>query len=89
MKESLVEFSVHDVYHPSTGDLIVESGEEIDEVKARIIEDSPLERVEIRSVLTCESKVGVCAKCYGRNLATGNFVHIGEAVGVYCSSINW
>ena len=74
--------SVHDVYHPSTGDLIVESGEEIDEVKARIIEDSPLERVEIRSVLTCESKVGVCAKCYGRNLATGNFVHIGEAVGV-------
>ncbi len=74
--------SVHDVYHPSSGELIVESGEVIDEVKAQIIEDSPLERVEIRSVLTCESKVGVCAKCYGRNLATGNFVHIGEAVGV-------
>ncbi|MCW3786199.1 DNA-directed RNA polymerase subunit beta' [Plebeiibacterium sediminum] len=74
--------SVHDVYHPSTGELIVKSGEEIDEFKAKIIEDSPLERVEIRSVLTCESKVGVCAKCYGRNLATGNFVHIGEAVGV-------
>ena len=74
--------SVHDVYHPSTGKMIVKSGEEIDEVKARIIEDSPLERVEIRSVLTCESKQGVCAKCYGRNLATGGFVHIGEAVGV-------
>ncbi len=74
--------SVHDVYHPSTGELIVKSGDEIDEVKARIIEDSPLERVEIRSVLTCESKQGVCAKCYGRNLATGSFVHIGEAVGV-------
>ncbi len=74
--------SVHDVYHPTSGELIVESGEEIDEVKSRMIEDSPLERVEIRSVLTCESKVGVCAKCYGRNLATGSFVHIGEAVGV-------
>lgn len=74
--------SVHDVYHPSTGELIVKSGEEIDEEKAKILNDSPLERVGIRSVLTCESKVGVCAKCYGRNLATGNFVHIGEAVGV-------
>ncbi len=74
--------SVHDVYHPSTGELIVKSGEEIDEVKGKIIEKSPIERVEIRSVLTCESKQGVCAKCYGRNLATGSFVHIGEAVGV-------
>ncbi|SMO75206.1 DNA-directed RNA polymerase subunit beta' [Saccharicrinis carchari] len=74
--------SVHDVYHPTTGELIVNSGDEIDEVKAKILNDSPLETVEIRSVLTCESKVGVCAKCYGRNLATGNFVHIGEAVGV-------
>ncbi|MGQ1788015.1 MULTISPECIES: DNA-directed RNA polymerase subunit beta' [unclassified Saccharicrinis] len=78
----LGRISVHDVYHPTTGELIVKSGEEIDEVKAKILNDSPLERVEIRSVLTCESKVGVCAKCYGRNLATGNFVHIGEAVGV-------
>ncbi len=74
--------SVHDIYHPSTGELILNSGDEIDEVKAKIIEDSPIERVEIRSVLTCESKVGVCAKCYGRNLATGDLVHIGEAVGV-------
>ena len=74
--------SVHDVYHPNTGKVVVKAGEEIDEVKARIIEDSPLERVEIRSVLTCESKKGVCAKCYGRNLATGRMVHLGEAVGV-------
>ncbi len=74
--------SVHDVYHPTTGELIVKSGDEINESKARLIEDSPIEKVEIRSVLTCESNVGVCAKCYGRNLATGNFVHIGEAVGV-------
>ncbi len=74
--------SVHDVYHPVTGELIVRSGEEIDETKAQIIEDSPIEQVEIRSVLTCESKKGVCAKCYGRNLATGRLVHIGEAVGV-------
>jgi len=74
--------SVHDVYHPETGELIVHSGEEIDETKAKIIEDSPIERVEIRSVLTCESKKGVCAKCYGRNLATGKMVHLGEAVGV-------
>jgi DNA-directed RNA polymerase subunit beta'' (EC 2.7.7.6) len=72
--------SVHDVYHPNTGKVVVKAGEEIDEVKARIIEDSPLERVEIRSVLTCESKKGVCAKCYGRNLATGRMVHLGEAV---------
>ncbi|MFT3739860.1 MAG: DNA-directed RNA polymerase subunit beta' [Breznakibacter sp.] len=74
--------SVHDVTHPMTGEVIVKSGEEIDEVAARIIEDSPIERVEIRSVLTCESKKGVCAKCYGRNLATGQMVQIGEAVGV-------
>ncbi len=74
--------SVHDIYHPVTGELIVRAGEEIVEAKAQIIEDSPIERVEIRSVLTCESKKGVCAKCYGRNLATGKMVHLGEAVGV-------
>jgi len=60
--------SVHDVYHPLTNEIIVRAGEEIE--------------VEIRSVLTCESKKGVCAKCYGRNLATGKMVHLGEAVGV-------
>lgn len=74
--------SVHDVYNPLTGDLIVSTGEEITEQLAKKIQESPIERVEIRSVLTCESKRGVCAKCYGRNLATGMMVHQGEAVGV-------
>ncbi len=74
--------SVHDVIHPLTGEVIVRSGEEIREDAAQIIQDSPIERVEIRSVLTCESKKGVCAKCYGRNLATGRLVQKGEAVGV-------
>ncbi|MCD8310189.1 MAG: DNA-directed RNA polymerase subunit beta' [Prevotellaceae bacterium] len=74
--------SVHDIIHPVTGKLICASGEEIDEAKAREIEDSPLESVEIRSVLTCESKRGVCVKCYGRNLATSRMVQKGEAVGV-------
>jgi len=78
----LGRFCVHDIYHPSTGELIIKSGEEITEEIAQIIEDSPIERVEIRSVLTCESKRGVCAKCYGRNLATGQKVQKGEAVGV-------
>ncbi len=74
--------SVHDIYHPLTGELIVASGDQITESLAKKIQNSPIERVEIRSVLTCESKKGVCAKCYGRNLATGKMVHIGEAVGV-------
>ena len=74
--------SVHDIIHPVTGELIVASGEEITEDIAKAIEDSPIESVEIRSVLTCESKKGVCAKCYGRNLATSRMVEKGEAVGV-------
>ncbi len=74
--------SVHDVYNPSTGEIILKAGQEIAEEEARIIESSPIERVEIRSVLTCESKKGICSKCYGRNLATGRLVHNGEAVGV-------
>ena len=74
--------SVHDVINPTTGNLIVAAGEEITEEKAQEIEDSPIESVEIRSVLTCESKHGVCEKCYGRNLATSRMVHKGEAVGV-------
>lgn len=74
--------SVHDIYNPLTGELIVKSGDEITEPIAQAIEDSPIESVEIRSVLTCESKHGVCAKCYGRNLATGKLVTKGEAVGV-------
>ncbi len=74
--------SVHDVIHPLTGEVIVAAGEEIVESAAKKIQESPIERVEIRSVLTCESKHGVCAKCYGRNLATGRMVNKGEAVGV-------
>ncbi len=74
--------TVHDVYHPLTGELIIRSGEEITEDIAVTIEESPLDQVEIRSVLTCESARGVCSKCYGRNLATGKMVQIGEAVGV-------
>ena len=74
--------SVHDVFHPQTGELIVAAGDEITEKEAKIIQESPIERVEIRSVLTCESKQGVCAKCYGRNLSTGRLVNRGEAVGV-------
>ena len=74
--------SVHDIVHPTTGELIVAGGEEITEAIAQKIEESPIESVEIRSVLTCESKKGVCAKCYGRNLATSRMVQKGEAVGV-------
>ncbi len=74
--------AVHNVYHPLTGELIVTAGAEITEDLAKYIEDSPIEQVEIRSVLTCESKKGVCSKCYGRNLATGKMVQKGEAVGV-------
>ncbi len=74
--------SVHDIYHPQTGDLILNSGEEITEDVALKIENSPIERVEIPSVLTCESRQGVCAKCYGRNLASGKMVQKGEAIGV-------
>ena len=65
-----------------TGELLVAGGEEITEEIAQKIQDSPIESVEIRSVLTCEAKKGVCAKCYGRNLATSRMVQKGEAVGV-------
>ena len=74
--------ALHDVFHPQTGELIVPSGEEINETLAEAIDESPLESVEIRSVLTCESKRGVCANCYGRNLSSAKLVQKGEAVGV-------
>ena len=74
--------SVHDVINPTTGEVIVAAGEEITEPKVKLIEASPIEMVEIRSVLTCESKKGVCKKCYGRNLASARMVQLGEAVGV-------
>ena len=74
--------SVHDIIDPISGEIIVNSGEEITDAIAKRIEESPIESVEIRSVLTCEAKKGVCAKCYGRNLATNRMVQKGEAVGV-------
>lgn len=74
--------TVHDIYHPNTGDLIIASGEEVTEEIASIIQDSPIDEVEMRSVLSCELKRGVCAKCYGRSLATGRMAQKGESVGV-------
>ena len=74
--------SVNDIVHPITGEIIVRAGEEIKDDAADIIDASPIESVEIRSVLTCESRRGVCAKCYGRNLANNRMVQKGEAVGV-------
>ncbi len=74
--------SLYNVYNPIDNQLIIGAGEEIGEKEAKLIEDSPLDQIEVRSPLTCEAKRGVCAKCYGRNLATGKMVQIGEAVGV-------
>ena len=74
--------SVHDIIDPISGEVIVAAGEEINDAAADRINASPIESVEIRSVLTCEAKHGVCAKCYGRNLATNRLVQKGEAVGV-------
>ncbi len=74
--------SVHDIVDPVSGEIIVAAGEEINDAAADRIDKSPIESVEIRSVLTCESKKGVCAKCYGRNLANNRLVQKGEAVGV-------
>ena len=74
--------TLHDIYHPHSGELIASAGDELTEEICAMIEESPIESVEIRSVLTCESKQGVCARCYGRNLATGRMVQKGEAVGV-------
>ncbi len=87
VKESLEErilgrVTVSDVIDPLTKKVIAKAGEEITEEKAALIAESPITAVEIRSVLTCESRRGVCAKCYGRNLATGKIVEIGEAVGI-------
>jgi DNA-directed RNA polymerase subunit beta' len=74
--------SVHDVYDPITDKLIIPAGIEIGDDVAKMVDESAIEEVEIRSVLTCETRRGVCAKCYGRNLATGAMVQAGEAVGV-------
>ena len=74
--------TLNEVIHPLTGELICPAGEEITEAIAKAIDNSPLESIEIRSVLTCEARRGVCAKCYGRNLATSRMVQKGEVVGV-------
>jgi DNA-directed RNA polymerase subunit beta' len=86
-REPLVEritgrVAQEDVYDPRTDELIIEAGETITEEIAEKIEDSSIESVYIRTVLTCESKRGVCAKCYGRNLTNGKLVEVGEAVGI-------
>jgi len=74
--------ALDDIYHPTTGVLVCPAGHEIDETKAKDIEEAGIEEIEIRSVLTCETLSGVCARCYGRNLSTGRMVQSGEAVGV-------
>jgi DNA-directed RNA polymerase subunit beta' len=74
--------SLHDIYNPLNQEIVITAGEEITEDIVKIIETLPIDNVEVRSPLTCEAKKGICAKCYGRNLATGKMVQIGEAVGV-------
>jgi len=73
---------LEDIYDPITGELLAKAGQDIDEDAAGLIDESGIESVRIRSILTCESRRGVCGKCYGRNLATGRVVDLGEAVGV-------
>ena len=87
VKETLAErilgrVAVHDVINPLTKKIIIKSGEVITEEKAMFVSETPITQVEIRSVLTCETKRGVCANCYGRNLATAKLVEVGEAVGI-------
>ncbi|MGE0183909.1 MAG: DNA-directed RNA polymerase subunit beta' [Parvularculaceae bacterium] len=74
--------TLEDLTHPQTGELLANAGDEINEEQAEEIEGSGIQTVRVRSVLTCDSKVGVCAKCYGRDLARGSAVNVGEAVGV-------
>ena len=75
-------YILNDIYHPETEEVILESADYIDHAMAQTIEDSGLESVKIRSVLTCEEKSGVCAKCYGKNLATNRIAEAGDAVGI-------
>jgi len=77
--------SVHDIYDPLNDTLICAANEEITDEIAKQIDETAIEEVEIRSVLTCETKFGACAKCYGRNLANGKMVQNGEAVGVFAA----
>jgi len=75
-------YTLYDIYHPQTQDVLVKSGGYIDSFMAEHIEQIGVEKVTIRSVLTCESKRGVCSKCYGLNLATGRIAEMGDAVGI-------
>jgi DNA-directed RNA polymerase subunit beta' len=74
--------TMEDIYDPLTGDLIIKANEEVNEDLANQIQSTGIEKVKIRSVLTCESRRGVCIRCYGRDLASGRMVELGEAVGV-------
>ncbi|SHH00955.1 DNA-directed RNA polymerase subunit beta' [Flagellimonas flava] len=74
--------SLHDVYNPLTEELVLAAGQEISEADVKKVEAAPIEKIEVRSALTCEAPKGICAKCYGRNLATNKMVQRGEAVGV-------
>jgi DNA-directed RNA polymerase subunit beta' len=78
----LGRIALHDVINPATGDVIVPNGEQIIEKHIEVIKHAPIDTVAVRSPLTCEAIRGICAKCYGRNLATGKMVQRGEAVGV-------
>jgi DNA-directed RNA polymerase subunit beta' len=75
-------YSLHNIYHPETEELLLEAGEYISDAKAAEIDLAEIEMVTIRSVLTCESRHGVCGKCYGKNLATGRIAEMGDAVGI-------
>ncbi|MCP3927536.1 MAG: DNA-directed RNA polymerase subunit beta' [Bacteroidetes bacterium] len=75
-------YTLHDIYHPDTNEIILKAGEYIGETTAAAIEKAGIESVTIRSVLTCETKRGVCTKCYGKNLATGRIAEMGDAVGI-------
>ncbi|WP_405413585.1 DNA-directed RNA polymerase subunit beta' [Maribacter sp. Asnod1-A12] len=74
--------SLHDVYNPMTEELVLQAGQQIMEADVKRVEASPIEKIEVRSALTCEAEKGICAKCYGRNLSTNKMVQRGEAVGV-------
>ena len=83
LEERLIgRYSFEDIVNPKDGSIIVKKDELIDEKTAHFIQEIGIEEVKVRSVLTCQTKHGVCAKCYGRNLATGNIVNIGESVGI-------
>ncbi len=75
-------FALEDIKHPETGEIIAKAGELISDDMAARIAEAGIKKVNIRSVLTCKTRYGVCRKCYGRNLATGSMVEIGEAVGI-------